>query len=57
MIKIYNWFIQRKQESLSKDGQLMAFKHRGFWKCMDAMRDKIELESLWNNDKAKWKVW
>ena len=44
-------------ESLSKDGQLMAFKHRGFWKCMDAMRDKIELESLWFNDKAKWKVW
>jgi len=44
-------------ESLSKDGQLMAFKHRGFWKCMDAMRDKIELESLWNSDSAKWKVW
>jgi len=44
-------------ETLSTDGQLMAFKHRGFWKCMDAMRDKIELESLWNNDKAKWKVW
>jgi glucose-1-phosphate cytidylyltransferase len=44
-------------EKLSKDGQLMAFKHAGFWKCMDAMRDKIELENLWNNQKAKWKVW
>jgi glucose-1-phosphate cytidylyltransferase len=44
-------------EKLSKDGQLMAFKHSGFWKCMDAMRDKIELENLWNNQKAKWKVW
>jgi glucose-1-phosphate cytidylyltransferase len=44
-------------ETLSKDGELMAYKHIGFWKCMDAMRDKIELESLWNNQKAKWKVW
>jgi glucose-1-phosphate cytidylyltransferase len=44
-------------EKLSKDGQLMAYKHSGFWKCMDAMRDKIELENLWNNQKAKWKVW
>ncbi|MEO5684443.1 MAG: glucose-1-phosphate cytidylyltransferase [Chitinophagaceae bacterium] len=44
-------------EALSTSGQLMAYKHRGFWKCMDAMRDKIELEALWNNDKAKWKLW
>ncbi|HEV3223245.1 MAG TPA: glucose-1-phosphate cytidylyltransferase [Puia sp.] len=44
-------------EKLSKDGQLMAYKHSGFWKCMDAMRDKIELENLWNNQEAKWKVW
>ncbi len=44
-------------ENLSKDDQLMAYKHSGFWKCMDAMRDKIELENLWNNQKAKWKVW
>jgi glucose-1-phosphate cytidylyltransferase len=44
-------------ENLSKDGQLIAYKHTGFWKCMDAMRDKIELENLWNNQKAKWKVW
>jgi glucose-1-phosphate cytidylyltransferase len=44
-------------ENLSKDSQLMAYKHSGFWKCMDAMRDKIELENLWANQKAKWKVW
>ena len=44
-------------ENLSKNGQLMAYKHSGFWKCMDAMRDKIELENLWNNQEAKWKVW
>ncbi|MDZ4710675.1 MAG: glucose-1-phosphate cytidylyltransferase [Saprospiraceae bacterium] len=44
-------------ESLSKNGQLMAYQHHGFWKCMDAMRDKIELEALWQSGKAKWKVW
>lgn len=44
-------------EQLSLDGQLMAYKHHGFWKCMDAMRDKLELEALWQNNKAKWKIW
>jgi glucose-1-phosphate cytidylyltransferase len=44
-------------ERLSQDGQLMAYKHTGFWKCMDAMRDKLELEALWQNNKAKWKIW
>lgn len=43
--------------SISKDGQLAAFKHYGFWKCMDALRDRIELEELWNSNKAKWKLW
>ena len=37
--------------------QLVAFRHHGFWKCMDALRDKIELEDLWKNNEAKWKVW
>ena len=44
-------------ESLSKDNQLVAFRHNGFWKCMDALRDKIELEDLWKNNEAQWKVW
>lgn len=44
-------------ESLANDNQLVAFRHHGFWKCMDALRDKIELEDLWKNNKAKWKVW
>jgi glucose-1-phosphate cytidylyltransferase len=43
--------------SLTEDGELMAFKHKGFWKCMDAMRDKIELEHLWQTNQAKWKKW
>jgi len=42
---------------IAKDGQLSAYKHEGFWKCMDAIRDKIELEELWNSGKAEWKVW
>lgn len=44
-------------EKLTLDNQLAAYKHKGFWKCMDAMRDKIELESLWQSGKAKWKIW
>jgi glucose-1-phosphate cytidylyltransferase len=44
-------------ESLSKDNQLVAFRHNGFWKCMDALRDKLELEDLWKNNEAQWKVW
>lgn len=44
-------------EQLAKDKQLMAYKHSGFWKCMDAMRDKLELENMWQNKQAKWKIW
>ncbi len=41
---------------LSKDRQLMAFNHDGFWKSMDALRDKIEFEKLWNTN-PEWKIW
>ena len=44
-------------ENLAKDDQLFCFKHNGFWKCMDALRDKQELEQIWVSKKAKWKVW
>lgn len=44
-------------EQLTNDSQLAAYKHKGFWKCMDALRDKIELESLWHTGQAKWKSW
>ncbi|MEO8416434.1 MAG: glucose-1-phosphate cytidylyltransferase [Ginsengibacter sp.] len=44
-------------EKLTADSELIAFQHHGFWKCMDALRDKIELEDLWKNNEAKWKVW
>jgi len=44
-------------ESLAADGQLGAFKHRGFWQPMDTLRDKNHLEGLWQSDAAPWKVW
>jgi glucose-1-phosphate cytidylyltransferase len=42
---------------IANDGQLSAFNHYGFWKCMDALRDRVELEEIWNNRTAKWKKW
>jgi len=44
-------------EILTASNQLSAYRHTGFWKPMDALRDKIELESLWKNNQAKWKLW
>jgi glucose-1-phosphate cytidylyltransferase len=44
-------------ENLAKDGQLMAYKHKGFWKPMDTLRDKRELEALWQSGNPPWKVW
>jgi len=44
-------------ETLSKERQLTAFKHNGFWYPMDTLRDKRHLENLWNIKKAPWKVW
>lgn len=44
-------------EHLAKDGELFAFKHTGFWKCMDTLRDKNHLCEMWANGQAKWKVW
>ena len=43
-------------EKLTRAGQLMAYEHRGFWKCMDTMRDKILLNKLWNEGNALWKI-
>jgi glucose-1-phosphate cytidylyltransferase len=44
-------------ENLAKDGQLMAFKHEGFWQCMDTIRDRHLLEDLWQRERAPWKNW
>lgn len=44
-------------ERLARDGQLAAFAHRGFWQCMDTLRDRIQLEELWRAGRAPWKTW
>lgn len=44
-------------EGLARDGQLMAYRHHGFWQPMDTMRDKTHLEDLWSREKAPWKMW
>ena len=44
-------------ENLANDGQLVAYQHEDFWQCMDTLRDKRHLESLWQSEKADWKVW
>ncbi|NLW85640.1 MAG: glucose-1-phosphate cytidylyltransferase [Planctomycetes bacterium] len=44
-------------EMLAREGQLMAYRHQGFWQCMDTLRDKRLLQELWNSGKAPWKTW
>ena len=44
-------------ENLAKDGQLKAYRHHGFWQCMDTQREKEKLEEMWADGNAPWKVW
>lgn len=44
-------------ENIAKQGEMAAFKHEGFWKPMDTLRDRHELEEEWNSGKARWKTW
>ena len=50
-------FEREPLERCASLGQLNAYKHTGFWQCMDTMREKEKLESLWASGKAPWKVW
>jgi len=50
-------FERKPLEALANDGELYAFKHNGFWRPMDTLRDNKILNDLWNEDKAKWKIW
>ena len=50
-------FEKEPLSNLAKDRQLCAFKHNGFWKPMDALRDKQVLEKMWDSGKAPWKTW
>ena len=44
-------------ETMAEIGQLMAYKHEGFWQCMDTVREKQQLENMWQTGSAPWKVW
>ena len=63
--KIFNYLTEGDQtvwerkplEDMAKDGELFAFKHYGFWKPMDMLRDKLQLEELWTKENAPWKIW
>lgn len=44
-------------DQIAKEGQLMVYKHRGFWACMDTLRDMEYLNKLWDDGKAEWKTW
>jgi len=44
-------------ENLARDRQLVAYRHTGYWKPMDTLRDKLELERQWSTTKAPWKLW
>ena len=48
---------QEPLKGLAHDGELMSFKHEGFWQPMDTLRDKMNLEGLLKNNKAPWKIW
>jgi glucose-1-phosphate cytidylyltransferase len=50
-------FEREPMEKLAGDGKMVAYKHSGFWKPMDTLRDKQELENFWNSGKAPWKKW
>ncbi len=50
-------FEREPLERLAADGELMAYKHEGFWQCMDTLRDKRLLDSLWDSGSAPWKIW
>ena len=48
---------QSPLENLAKHNHLAAYKHRGFWKPMDTLKDKQDLNEYWENGKAEWKIW
>ena len=50
-------FERESLRKLAEEGQLMSYHHQGFWRCMDTLREKMELEKLWKMGEAPWKVW
>lgn len=50
-------FEQEPLSRLARDGELVAYRHQGFWKCMDTLRDKQELEQMWQSGAPPWRTW
>ena len=50
-------FEQYPLAETARRGQLNAYKHKGFWQCMDTLREKNMLEAMWQSGNAPWKVW
>lgn len=50
-------FEKEPLETLAQEGQLKAYKHNGFWQCMDTKREKDKLDAMWSGGKAPWKTW
>ena len=50
-------FEQSPLQNLAKDGEIYTYKHEGFWKPMDTLRDKMQLQKLWESKQAPWRVW
>ena len=50
-------FVHESLQNLAKDGEIFTYKHNGFWKPMDSLKDKNDLNDLWDNNKAPWKIW
>jgi glucose-1-phosphate cytidylyltransferase len=48
---------QKPMEGIASDGQMIAYKHHGFWRPMDTLKDKNDLNEMWQSDKAPWKIW
>jgi glucose-1-phosphate cytidylyltransferase len=48
---------RQPMERLAREGQLMAYKHEGFWQCMDTLRDKVRLQRIWDSGDVPWKTW
>ncbi len=50
-------FEKEPLRKMAEEGQLMSYQHKGYWQCMDTLREKNQLEKLWKSGKAPWKVW
>lgn len=48
---------QAPVDGLARDGQLMGYRHPGFWSCMDTLKEKTALEELWSSESAPWRIW